>query len=260
MALPALVEQSCSTAALQFRSCSLAWSASVSSCCTAVISRRRFASTPEQFQQQQSTPRHIQQQQPAEASEEAPQNQRPAAASNNPSSRLGEVDKDGYQLVYEGFFSRPHKRLKYASLLNTFASFAAAPLIIQYSTASPIARVAVTTSVIAFAVTTTGGLHWFTKPYIHQLWYNKQQQSLKAQTMSLFGGTKWKQFSLSSVTEFNGIHPLANFKAESLTFYIDRGNFPDTELLRRLMPWVAADQADQTPGATPQSAGQHQVD
>lgn len=32
--------------------------------------------------------------------------------------------------------------LQYASLLNTFASFAAAPLIVTYSTASPIARVA----------------------------------------------------------------------------------------------------------------------
>lgn len=102
--------------------------------------------------------------------------------------------------------------LQYASLLNTFASFAAAPLIIQYSTASPIARVAATTSIIAFAIITTGGLHWFTKPYIHQLWYSKEQQCLKAQTMSLFGGTRWKQFPLSSAAEFNGIHPLANFK------------------------------------------------
>lgn len=102
--------------------------------------------------------------------------------------------------------------VQYASLLNTFASFAAAPLIIQYSTASPIARVAVTTSVIAFAVITTGGLHWFTKPYVHQLWYSKQQQAVKAQTMSLLGGVKWRQFPIGSVTEFTGIHPMANFK------------------------------------------------
>jgi hypothetical protein len=64
--------------------------------------------------------------------------------------------------------------LQYASLLNSFASFAAAPAIISYSSASPIARVAVATSVLAFALITTGGLHWFTKPYVHQLLYNKQ--------------------------------------------------------------------------------------
>jgi hypothetical protein len=64
--------------------------------------------------------------------------------------------------------------MQYASLLNSFASFAAAPAIISYSSASPIARVAVATSVLAFALITTGGLHWFTKPYVHQLLYNKQ--------------------------------------------------------------------------------------
>jgi len=71
--------------------------------------------------------------------------------------------------------------LQYASLLNTFASFAAAPLIISYSSASPIARVAVTTSVIAFAVITTGGLHWFTAPYVHRLLYNDRTDVIRAQ-------------------------------------------------------------------------------
>jgi hypothetical protein len=71
--------------------------------------------------------------------------------------------------------------LQYASLLNTFASFAAAPLIISYSSASPIARVAVTTSVIAFAVITTGGLHWFTAPYVHRLLYNNKTDVMRAQ-------------------------------------------------------------------------------
>jgi hypothetical protein len=32
----------------------------------------------------------------------------------------------------------------------------------------------VATSVLAFALITTGGLHWFTKPYVHQMLYNKQ--------------------------------------------------------------------------------------
>lgn len=64
--------------------------------------------------------------------------------------------------------------MQYASLLNSFASFAAAPAIVSYSSASPIARVAVATSVLAFALITTGGLHWFTKPYVHQLLYNEQ--------------------------------------------------------------------------------------
>eukprot|EP00775_Hariotina_reticulata_P011833 gene11833-11977_t len=146
---------------------------------------------------------------------------------------------NGFNVVYEGFFARPHKRLKYASLLNTFASFAAAPLIISYSTASPIARVAVTTSVIAFAVITTGGLHWFTAPYVHQLLYNDKTDVIRAQTLTLLGGTRWREFAVSSVTQPTGYHPLASFKAGGKTYYVDRANFQDSNLLQRLVPTAA---------------------
>eukprot|EP00879_Flechtneria_rotunda_P020577 GHRR01021652.1.p1 GENE.GHRR01021652.1~~GHRR01021652.1.p1 ORF type:complete len:239 (+),score=76.79 GHRR01021652.1:924-1640(+) len=158
----------------------------------------------------------------------------------------------GYELVYNGYFARPHRRLKYASLLNTFASFAAAPLIISYSAASPIARVAVTTAVIAFAAITTGGLHWFTKPYVHQMLVNRTSDVAKVQMLSFFGRTVWREFPLSSVTAPTGYHPLASFKAQGRTYYIDRGNFLDAELLKRLVP-----SSDSPAGQGHEEAAQH---
>ncbi|WIA33251.1 hypothetical protein OEZ86_006393 [Tetradesmus obliquus] len=206
-------------------------------CCAAArlqIPSRAFAgfSPPHQQQEQQSSSS-------SPNSSSSSTNSIQASSSSSSSSS----DADGFHVVYEGFFARPHKRLKYASLLNSFASFAAAPAIISYSSASPIARVAVATSVLMFALITTGGLHWFTKPYVHQLLYNKQADTVRAQYLTLLGGTRWQEFAVSNTAEPTGYHPLASFKTQGRVFYIDRGNFHDKVLMQRLMPW--ADQQEQ---------------
>lgn len=69
-----------------------------------------------------------------------------------------------------------------------------------------------TVSVLAFAIITTGGLHWFTSPYIHQLLYNDKTDTAKVQTMSFFGGTRWHEFPVAAVQAPTGYHPLASFK------------------------------------------------
>lgn len=65
-----------------------------------------------------SAGRVLQQQQPkSDDTEQKGSVGKSAAGSESSSSRpltsrLGEVDADGFELVYEGFFSRPHRRLK----------------------------------------------------------------------------------------------------------------------------------------------------
>lgn len=71
---------------------------------------------------------------------------------------------------------------------------------------------AVTVSVITFAIITTGGLHWFTSPYVHQLLYNDKTDTAKVQMLRFFGGTKWHEFPVSAVEAPTGYHPLASFK------------------------------------------------
>lgn len=71
---------------------------------------------------------------------------------------------------------------------------------------------AVTVSVLAFAIITTGGLHWFTSPYVHQLLYNAKTDTARVQTLRFFGGTRWHEFPVSSVEAPTGYHPLASFK------------------------------------------------
>jgi hypothetical protein len=75
---------------------------------------------------------------------------------------------------------------------------------------------AVTVSVLTFAIITTGGLHWFTSPYVHQLLYNDKTDVAKVQTLRFFGGTKWLEFPVSDVEAPTGYHPLASFKVRSM--------------------------------------------
>lgn len=74
---------------------------------------------------------------------------------------------------------------------------------------------AVTVSVLLLAFITTGGLHWFTSPYVHQLMYNDKTDIAKVQTLRLLGGSRWHEFPVSSVEAPTGYHPLASFKVSS---------------------------------------------
>ncbi|KAF8067367.1 hypothetical protein HT031_002415 [Scenedesmus sp. PABB004] len=198
----------------------------------------------------------------------APEQQPPAApAPGDGSARAGAgagagaapPQGDGFELVYSGFFAAPHRRLKFASLLNTFASLAAAPLILSYSSASPIARVAVVTSVLGFAIITTGGLHWFTKPYVHALSRRAADGRLRATGLTFFGRRVSTEFDAAELAQPDGYHPLASFKARGRTYYVDRGSFADKALLARLMPWEApAPEGDSGGGAGAQQGQQQQ--
>jgi hypothetical protein len=75
---------------------------------------------------------------------------------------------------------------------------------------------AVTVSVLAFAIITTGGLHWFTSPYVHQLLYNDKADTARVQTLKFFGGTRWHEFPVSAVEAPTGYHPLASFKVRGV--------------------------------------------
>jgi hypothetical protein len=72
--------------------------------------------------------------------------------------------------------------------------------------------VAVAVSVLAFAIITTGGLHWFTKPYVHALLHNAKTDVVRLQTLSFLGGSRWREFEVGEAAPTSGFHPLANLK------------------------------------------------
>lgn len=83
-------------------------------------------------------------------------------------------------------------RMQLASLVNTFVSISASPVILAYSEASELARVAVAVSLVGFGLFTTGALHWFTSPYVHELRYTPGTGMLWMQTINLFGRERYE--------------------------------------------------------------------
>jgi hypothetical protein len=74
----------------------------------------------------------------------------------------------------------------------------------------------VAVSVLAFAILTTGGLHFFTKPYVHQLAYNAATDTARVRMLTFFGGTRWVEFPVADVAAPNTYHPLASFQVWSV--------------------------------------------
>lgn len=83
---------------------------------------------------------------------------------------------------------RPATQL--VSLANTAVSLAASPLILWASDAPPLMRVGLAASIAGFGLFTTGALHWFSRPYVHELRYDPGSQELVAQTVTLLGGMR----------------------------------------------------------------------
>lgn len=117
-------------------------------------------------------------------------------------------------------------------------------MIISYAPASPLARVAVAASVAVFGLGTTAGLHWFTSPYVHCLYLNRDEGRLRARTLSLLGRPINTEFELADVSQPDTLHPLATFAARGRLYCVDVARFASDDALRTLMPWLVEKQAD----------------
>jgi hypothetical protein len=117
-------------------------------------------------------------------------------------------------VFFDGFFSRPHKRLKYVSLGQAFIATASAPLMMmQADDGSMAASAAVAGSmVMALGWATTCAFHWFTSPYVHKLEYEPSSQMVQAYTLSIFGKEQVHCFSLDDVEYADTWKPLSTFK------------------------------------------------
>lgn len=93
-----------------------------------------------------------------------------------------------------------------------------------------------TVSLCTFGIGTTVALHWFTSPYVHEMWFNRRDETLNVKTLNVLARQRFSTFHLDDVTHPQGLKPLATFMARGQTYYLDRKNFPDPQLLGRLTP------------------------
>ncbi|KAL4458309.1 hypothetical protein ABPG75_013174 [Micractinium tetrahymenae] len=157
-------------------------------------------------------------------------------------SELVQHEKQEDSVVYVGPFSTAVKRVKNLSLFSCACAVAAGPIILGLDAAATTttAKVSIVTTLATFGVFTTGLLSWFTQPYIQQLRYERDTDTLEATTLTLFARPRIDRFHIGEVGEVESVHPLSSFQARGRRYYIDAEHFPDKALLARLMPQAAA--------------------
>lgn len=128
-------------------------------------------------------------------------------------------------------------RLKRLSLFSCLLTTAAAPTLAATEAMPPAARAAAAAGVAGFGLFTTGLLHWFVGPYVHELTWRKggedgaadEDDAIELTTLDFFGARRRQRLPLSRVAAppEGSVHPQATFSdsATGKLYYIDVDNF-----------------------------------
>ncbi|CAM6129006.1 unnamed protein product [Calypogeia fissa] len=152
-------------------------------------------------------------------------------------SHEGDVRR-GATVVYEGAFSDTLRRVKLLSLTTCCLSIAGGPIITFFT--SPdlpvILKGALASTMVCLSASTTGALHWFAGPYVHKLTWNPGDKEVEVEVLSWFATRIKKKFKLSDIRTPYTNRPLVTFSANNEYYFIDKDNFPNQELLDKLLP------------------------
>ncbi|PRW59509.1 transmembrane mitochondrial [Chlorella sorokiniana] len=120
------------------------------------------------------------------------------------------------------------------------------------------AKTSIVATLASFGVFTTGLLTWFTQPYVQRLRYDPTTDMVETTTLTLLARPRTDRFHLNEVTEADSVHPLTSFAARGRKYYVDAQNFPNKELLVKLVPQAAAAHAVEAANAEQQQQQQQQ--
>ncbi|KAK9833075.1 hypothetical protein WJX74_006371 [Apatococcus lobatus] len=139
---------------------------------------------------------------------------------------------------YQGPLSQAVRRVKLLSVFSCASAFAAAPLILGLDSGleTLAAKASVASTLCCFGMFTTGLMHWFTGPYVHQLTYDRSTQRFSAKTMSLLARPVHTSFSAQDVRYPQSLRPNVTFQVGNQFFALDVDNFPDRSVLAKLLP------------------------
>ena len=131
------------------------------------------------------------------------------------------IHKD-YRLVYEGPLSNTVKYIKTFSLATCVASLIGAPILIMYGKESvPTAgKIAVAATVLLMGTSTTIILHWFTRVYVHRMYYNPVKSSFAVETMNLIARKRTTYFPVDHIQYPLSERAFSTFSAEGSKYFL----------------------------------------
>lgn len=142
-------------------------------------------------------------------------------------------------VTYVAPLSTTVHRLKRLSLFSCLLTTAAAPTLAATEAMPPAARAAAAVGIAGFGLFTTGLLHWFVGPYVHELtWQGRggegseggeDDDAIELTTLDFFGARRRQRLPLSRVAAppDGSVHPQATFSdsATGKLYYVDVDNF-----------------------------------
>ena len=127
-----------------------------------------------------------------------------------------------YRLVYEGPLSSTVKYIKTFSLATCVASLIGTPILIAYGKERiPMAgKIAVGATVLLMGVSTTLILHWFTRVYVHRMFYNPLKSSFAIETMNIIARKRTTYFPVEHIQYPLSERAFSTFSAQGKNYFL----------------------------------------
>ncbi|EDO34911.1 predicted protein, partial [Nematostella vectensis] len=124
--------------------------------------------------------------------------------------------------VYEGPLSKSVRYVKTFSLTTAFASIVGSPILVYFGKQSvPLAgKLAIAGLLCLVGTSTTILLHWFTKGYVHKMYFDPSKQMFSVDTLSFFGRPQRSEFTVNDVVFPSEESAFKTFEANGKPFFI----------------------------------------
>ena len=127
-----------------------------------------------------------------------------------------------YRLVYEGPLSNTVRYIKTFSLATCVASLIGTPILVMYGRDSipKAGKIAVAATVLLMGTSTTFILHWFTRVYVHRMYYNPIKSSFAVETMNIIARRRTTYFPVDHIQYPLSERAFSTFSAEGNKYFL----------------------------------------
>ena len=127
-----------------------------------------------------------------------------------------------YRLVYEGPLSDTVKYIKTFSLATCVASLIGTPILVMYGKDKipKAGKIAVAATVLLMGTSTTFILHWFTRVYVHRMYYNPVKSSFAVETMNIVARKRTTYFPVDHIQYPLSERAFSTFSAEGKNYFL----------------------------------------
>lgn len=127
-----------------------------------------------------------------------------------------------YRLVYEGPLSNTVKYIKTFSLATCIATLIGTPILVIYGKEKvpKAGKIAVGATVLLIGTSTTFILHWFTRVYVHRMFYNPLSSSFAVETMNIVARRRTTHFPVDHIQYPLSERAFSTFSAEGKSYFL----------------------------------------